>query len=203
MRGRPGLVPSLTPLRPSQTALPAGPGFLGDVDDTIPSLLDGGEGVTDGGGTAEPLKGGDAPAAKSCDDICGRAYADSSLNSGGGGVICDGSTKCACVFDVAPLKKGQCPGFDNVVLSHEQHHLTDVDCDPKGGLHRPHFRDQSKAEASECTHRKESIAQMDAIIPKAAGTCKTGMQDIRNQLQTWVTAHCGSSGSGSGSGSGH
>lgn len=161
-------------------------GFIGEIDDT-PAIV---PGLTD---ERTPTRTSGSTGGGGCTDICNRAYANSSLNSGGGGVICDGATKCACVFDVAPLRKGQCPGFDAIVLNHERQHLTDVDCNPSGGLHRPPFRDPSAANASECTHRRASIAEMDRIIPGAAGICKTGMQSIRSQLNTWVTANCGAS----------
>ncbi|PAP76023.1 hypothetical protein BSZ37_05985 [Rubrivirga marina] len=95
------------------------------------------------------------------------------------------------MFDVPPLTRGQCPGFDAIVLLHERRHLTDVDCDPSQGLHRPPFRDPSAATASECAHRQESIREMDRIIPGSAGICRTGMQSIRAQLATWVSANCG------------
>jgi hypothetical protein len=165
--------------------------FIGEVMDT-PTLApnaDGSETISDGGEAATPAQAGGG----GCTDICNRAYADASLNFGGGGVICDGATKCACVFDVAPLRRGQCPGFDAIVLTHERRHLTDVDCNPSGGLHRPPFRDPSQATTSECTHRRESIAEMNRIIPGASGICRTGMVSIRDQLNTWVTANCGAS----------
>src|SRR5262249_30076652 len=120
------------------------------------------------------------------------AYKDSSLNHGGGGVLCDGATKCPCAFDVPPLTRGQCSALDDNVLAHERRHLGDVDCDSSKGLHRPKFRDPSKANASECTHRKESIAELDKVIPSQTGDCKSGMQTIRDKLNTWVTANCGS-----------
>jgi hypothetical protein len=163
--------------------------FIGELQD-VPTLNGEDAGTVTDGGDAEPLQAGGGGGG--CTNICDRAYASSSLNFGGGGVICDGSTKCACAFDVAPLTRGQCPGFDAIVLAHERGHLTDVDCNASGGLHRPPFRDPSAANASECTHRRASITQMDAIIPGAAGTCKTGMQSIRAQLDTWVRANCGS-----------
>jgi hypothetical protein len=166
-------------------------GFIGEIDDT-PCLVPGADGGGGGSGASATRTGG------GCTDICDRAYADSSLNSNGGGVICDGATKCPCVFDVSPLRKGQCPGFDAVVLAHERQHLPDVDCNPSGGLHRPPFRNPSQGVASECTHRGESIAEMNRIIPRAAGICKTGMISIRDQLNTWVSANCGGGSAGSG-----
>lgn len=164
------------------------PGFIGD-DIDAPAQMPGGEGAVPaaggGGGGGTRRRGG------SCAAICDRAYADSSLNGGGGGVICLDSAKCPCVFDVPPLRRGQCPGFDAIVLRHERAHLGDVDCNPTGGLHRPPFRDPSQALGSECTHRRASIAEMDAIIPRARGICRTGMESIRALLNTWVTANCG------------
>jgi hypothetical protein len=160
------------------------PTFIGEVEE-VPALAPGTgpSGATTG--TAAPSTGG------GCPDICNRAYANASLNSGGGGVICDGVTKCPCVFDVPPLLKGQCPGFDAIVRTHETRHLPDVDCNPAGGLHRPPFRNPAAANSSECAHRRQSIAEMDRIIPIAAGVCKTGMVSIRSDLNTWVTGNCG------------
>lgn len=163
--------------------------FIGEVMDTPTLAPDTGdtETISDGGGAVTPAQTGGG-----CTDICNRAYADARLNFGGGGVICDGATKCPCVFDVPPLRRGQCPGFDAIVVIHERRHLTDVDCNPSGGLHRPPFRDPSQATASECTHRRESITEINRIIPGSSGICRTGMISIRDQLNTWVTANCGS-----------
>lgn len=133
---------------------------------------------------------GEKPVKNPCTDICDRAYKDASLNGGGGGVICDGSTKCACAFDVPPLTRGQCPDLDTIVITHETNHLSDVDCDATKGLHRPPFRNPADATKSECTHRKQSITELDGAIAKATGNCKTGMQSIRSQLDTWVKANC-------------
>lgn len=164
----------------------ARPNFIGDVDDGIPRQL------PDEGTPATPVKEGDAAKkAPSCKDICDRAYNDASLNHSGGGVICDGATKCACVFDVLSIKRGQCPSFDkNVVEKHETAHLVDVDCDSTKGLHRPPFRDPSKATESECAHRKETIKDIDALLPKSAGICKKGMKELRGVLDTWIKANC-------------
>lgn len=130
---------------------------------------------------------------RSCDEICSDAYKDSSLNHSGGGVICDGSTKCACVFDLKELglTKGECPAQDADIKHHEEQHLGDVDCDPSKGLHRPPFKDPSKAIASECAHRSESIHNLDEAIKKAGEPCKTKMTTVRSALDTWVKAHCG------------
>jgi len=158
--------------------------FIGEIDDT-PAQVPGKSAGSGKGGTAKKASGGN------CSTICNKAYADASLNSGGGGVICDGATKCACVFDVPPLKKGTCPGFDDLVVkAHERRHLSDVDCNSSGGLHRPPFRVPSDATSSECKHRRESIVTIDALLPKAAGICKTGITSIRGQLNTWVKANC-------------
>jgi hypothetical protein len=113
------------------------------------------------------------------------------MNFGGGGVICEKGTKCACAFDVAPLRRGQCPGFDAIVVAHETQHIPEVDCAANAPLSRPPFRPGVNGTAAECTHRRESIAAMDAIIPGSAGTCRTGMQQIRGVLAAWVAANCG------------
>jgi hypothetical protein len=83
------------------------------------------------------------------------------------------------------------------VLAHERRHLGDVDCNPSGGLHRPPFRNPSQATASECTHRRESIAEITAAVASMpAGTCRSGMITIRDTLLVpWVNAHCSSASS--------
>lgn len=166
--------------------------FYGDLDDNIEKQIPGTE--LPAGPMPIPMdKGGETKKkAASCTDICDRAYKDSSLNTGGGGVVCDGATKCACVFDVPPLKRGQCPDFDKVVLNHETKHVTEnnSECDPKGGLHRAKVKDTSKLLERECVHRKASIKEIDALLPTAKGECKTGMQSIRDLLDTWVKATC-------------
>lgn len=126
-----------------------------------------------------------------CAVICDQAYRDASLNGGGGGVICDGATKCPCVFDVPPATRGECSALDTDVMRHEAKHLGDVDCDPSKGLHRPPFRDQAQATGIECTHRRASITELDTAIAAASEPCKTKMTTIRGRLQTWVTANCG------------
>lgn len=166
--------------------------FYGDLDDNIEKQAPGLE--IPAGPAPEPMEkgGGTKKTAPSCGDICDRAYKDSSLNMGGGGVVCDGATKCACVFDVPPLKRGQCPAFDQVVLNHETKHVKDnnSECDPDGGLHRAKVKDTSKLVAKECEHRKASIEEIDALLPKAGGGCKSGMQTIRDRLAEWVKANC-------------
>jgi hypothetical protein len=169
------------------------PAYYGDLDKGVPQLTPdaGAPAQTTDAGAPVPKTDAGAPAGGDCSSICDRAYANSSLNFGGGGVICDGSTKCACVFDVPPLHRGQCPDFDANVRAHETRHLGDVDCNPTGGLHRPGFRNPSAANASECTHRRESMAELDAVIPRQTGACKPGMQTIRAMLASWVQANCG------------
>ena len=98
-------------------------------------------------------------------------------------MICDGATKCPCVFDVAPLTRGACPGFDAIVLAHERRHLGDVDCNPSGGICigrrsailRTRWRPSARIAGI-------SIAEMDRIIPGSSGICRTGMTSIRAGL---------------------
>jgi hypothetical protein len=151
-----------------------------------------------GGGGADRTTGGPTPAAPtsatpSCEDICRRANADASLNGGGGGVVCDGATKCPCVFDlpVIGVTRGECAEYDRIALIHERRHLTDVDCNPTGGLHRPPFRDPSQATASECAHRRETITLLDGSIPGQSEPCRTRMTALRGLLAPWVAANCG------------
>jgi hypothetical protein len=171
--------------------------FSGELDNGVFAI------GPDGGRSPVPLAGPDAgtpidagPAAGDCTSLCSRAYADPHLNQGGGGVVCEKGVKCACVFDVSPLHKGDCPKFDAIVLAHETRHLPESDCAANAPLSRLGPKPGVDLTAQECTHRKESIAEMDAILPDATGACKTGMTSIRAGLAAWVAAHCGG-GSGS------
>ncbi len=154
--------------------------------------------------------GGGGAAAKTCDknadckDICDQANKDSSLNQGGGGVVCCHEKKCPCVFDLPEIsyKRGDCAEYERIAELHEQRHLTDVECDSSKGLHRPPFKDQSAAVTSECAHRIETRDLLDEAIKTASDPCKTRMTDLRNLLDTWVKANCGSTGSGGDAGAG-
>jgi len=154
----------------------------GDANAPAPIAADTGSDA----GIAKPAK-----AAGDCTDLCDRAYADSALNTGGGGVVCEKGVKCACVFDVPPLKRGQCPDFDEVVRNHERRHLPEADCAADAPLSRLGPKPGVDLTAAECTHRKESCAEIDALLPTAKGDCKTGMTSIRAGLASWITANCG------------
>jgi hypothetical protein len=131
--------------------------------------------------------------AATCDDICSRAKADSKLNDSAGGVICDGATKCACLFDYAPLGivRGECPELDATSRRHEERHLSDVDCDASKGLHRPPFRDPAKATESECAHRTEQRDALTEAIKKAVEPCKTKLTSLRDAQDAFVKSSCG------------
>jgi hypothetical protein len=192
--------PSLEPMGPSQSAGlqrkcycggacaecrqkqvegAAPPAFFGDVEDGIPKLMP----------EAEPTIPQPEPMDKtaSCKGICDRAYATSSMNQDGGGVICDGATKCPCVFDGIFTRRGQCPDFDRIVLRHEESHLQEVDCDPKKELHRPPPRNRS---FSECEHYKLTIPDLKAAIPKARGDCEKEMKKHLNFITVFVRDNC-------------
>jgi len=170
-------------------------GFLDELEDnTFQQLPDetpptGGP-VETGPSDAEPLQGGGG-GGSNCSSLCDRAYASPALNYGGGGVVCERGTMCPCVFDVAPLRRGQCPGFDAVVLAHERRHMPESICPANAPLSRLGPPPGVDRTAVECIHRRESIAEIDAIIPGAAGICKTGMEQIRARLAAWVAANCG------------
>ena len=131
-------------------------------------------------------------AADPCDDICSRANADASLSQGGGGVVCDSGTKCPCAFDIPDigLRLGECPDHDDIVLTHERRHLSEVDCDSERGLYRVEFRDASAATTSECTHRRESIRLLNRALPAQSSNCRTKMTASRDGLQAWVGTNC-------------
>lgn len=165
--------------------------FYGDLEGDILRLAPDGPGETtqeigSPGSEAEPLQSGGG----GCTSLCNRAYADPALNTGGGGVVCEKGVKCACVFDVSPLRRGQCPGFDAIVLAHETRHLPETECSATAPLSRLGPRPGVDLMTVECTHRRESIREIDAILPGSAGICKTGMQTIRNGLDAWVKANC-------------
>jgi len=165
------------------------PGFLSGIDERLQDELQPGQVPADAG-HAKPQE----KKARGCKEICDDAYKDPALNGAGGGVICDGATKCACTFDIpvgTGIKRGECPEIDSIAAKHEARHLPDVDCDASKGLHRPPFRDQSKANASECTHRKETSDELSEAMKKAAEPCKTKMGDLKSVLDTWVKANCG------------
>ncbi len=167
-------------------------GFIGELADVFQLAPDEGE------PSPTPEVAGPAPrwpgeGAGPCASLCARAYADPALNQGGGGVVCEKGVKCACVFDVSPLTRGQCPGFDAIVMNHERRHLPEADCAADAPLSRLGPRTGVNLTAVECTHRRESIAEIDAILPGSAGICRTGMQSIRADLAAWVSANCGSS----------
>jgi len=129
---------------------------------------------------------------RTCDDVCANALKDPSISkSDGGGVICDGNRKCPCFFGLPGAKPGDCPGLEKIVKDHEKEHFGDVDCDSKKGLHRPPFKLGVDQTASECSHRKQSIKDLDAAILGASGQCKKAMEDAKNGLQSWVSANCG------------
>jgi len=163
------------------------PALFGDVDDVVPEPAPGQTTPR-----AVPMKEG-AKKAANCTDICDRAYKDSSMNQDGGGVICDGNTKCPCVFDGLSMKRGQCTDWDRIALNHETKHLPEVDCDPEKGLHRPHPRDKSQAHADslECAHRKDDIPELEKALPKARGGCKTQIEKHLKFLRVWVKGMCG------------
>jgi hypothetical protein len=156
--------------------------FVGDLDDVFSFAPD----------VTKPKKG--MPdfidkAIKDCNDICDTAYADPALNRGGGGVVCKGSTKCACVFDVAPLTRGQCPDFDHIVWKHEIKHIDEGECPPGDGMSRLKAQTAADRTRLECIHRKESIDDIKKALPEAKGNCKTGMETIKTGLEEWVAAH--------------
>jgi hypothetical protein len=161
------------------------PAFFGEVEDVV--------GGSAPGQVAPPPVPTEAGAKKApdCNDICDRAYKDPSMNRNGGGVICDGDTKCPCVFDGVSMKRGQCPDWDRITITHEKKHLPEVDCDPQKGLHQPPFRDKSKLEAMECAHRKDDIPELEKALKKAGGGCKAQIDKHLKFLRVWVKGTCG------------
>lgn len=157
--------------------------FIGDMDDVFSIAPD----VTK---PKKKMPDFVTKAIKDCNDICDTAYADPTLNRGGGGVVCKGQTKCACVFDVPPLTRGQCPDLDHIVWKHEIQHIDEGDCPAGDGMSRLKARSAADRTRLECIHRKESIKDIKKALPEQKGDCKTGMETIKTGLETWVTANC-------------
>jgi hypothetical protein len=147
--------------------------------------------ICDGDKTPAPTAS--APAAESCDDICNRAYRDPALNGGGGGVVCSGTKKCPCVFDLpgAGITRGECPLMDAVILAHEQRHVSEGECPGTEGLSRLGPSDPSTLIPTECVHRRESIEEMNDAIRNSGEPCKSKMQVVQDGLRRWVAANCG------------
>jgi hypothetical protein len=123
-------------------------------------------------------------AAHPCRDICQRAAQDVGLSEYpvkdaqgnvlyhvvGGGIICDGAQKCACIFsyqfehpNAAGMKitynVGDCGLVDDCFCAHERKHLDDVECDPCKGLHRPEWKSNKEIE---CKHRRADMECLKA-----------------------------------------
>ena len=113
------------------------PRFIGDVTDT-PALDP--ETPSPGGDEAVPLTGGGG-----CSSICDRAYADPTLNFGGG-ASCDGATGPLC-FRRRPaharFAQASTPSFSRMAPPPRRRRLQS-----NRRMHRPPFRDPSAATAS-------------------------------------------------------
>jgi len=173
-------------------------GFNGDLEKVFSLTPEGNqpanqeEGGPDGGGAQPAQTATPAPAQSPCSVLCDQAYANPALNTGGGGLVCMNGLVCACVFDNPPLRRGMCPGFDAIVMNHERRHLGEAEpCPANATIRRLGPAPGVDLLAIECLHRRESIAEIDAILPGSAGICRTGMEEIRRQLATWVAANCG------------
>jgi hypothetical protein len=138
----------------------------------------------------------------SCPEICDWALPSPGFNKGFGGVICYYGTKCPCVFykpsgdprlDInVDLKPGECPKLDEIVMIHERRHMSDAECDPDR-IHRLGTTDPSKALASECAHREESVRLLDEAIINMGDSdhCKAKMTIVRDARAKWVKEKCG------------
>lgn len=139
---------------------------------------------------------------KDCAQICDLASADSGLNKGFGGVVCYFGTKCPCIFynqydDPSlniPVKvnRGECPKLDEIVLIHEDRHISEGDCD-SSKVHRLGPRDPSKLIAMECVHRDESVRLLDEAIKKMddSDPCKAKMTIVQHARDQWAKENCG------------
>jgi len=129
---------------------------------------------------------------KGCAEICQEALNDSKISKkGGGGVICYGTTKCACMFPEYGITPGQCPAYDAIVDKHEKGHFGDVTCDACTKLSRPPSDDPSKINDSECALRKQTSQDCDvALLGEKDSKCKAALQALKDDEDQWVTANC-------------
>lgn len=138
-----------------------------------------------------PPKDAGKPKIKTCEEICAEANEEPTMNAGGGGVICCGSTKCPCAFDQPDvgIKRGQCPAIDKIVVNHEEKHMPEVTCDPTKDLQRP-FVTGNEA-AIECPHVIQSWKELKAAMKNEQdATCKAAMEAIMTQLEVYINTKC-------------
>jgi RHS repeat-associated protein len=137
------------------------------------------------------------PPPTDCPTICNRAYADSNLNFGGGGVVCLNGIKCPCSFDV-PLdrgrqfaRRGECPVLDEEVISHEIKHVPESFC-PNRNLCRGKFPPPTAGNNLECQHRRESTLNlMRAInVDYVTPVCRQKIQAVIGDIQGWIVRNC-------------
>ena len=138
--------------------------------------------------TTKPPK---APPPTDCATICNMAYADSTLNQGGGGVVCLNGIKCPCAFDVAPARRGECPELDADVIEHEKKHIRESAC-PDKKLCRATFAPPMDARKRECEHRRASTLNLMRAINSGFVTpsCKQKLNVIVPRVQSWIWQNC-------------
>jgi RHS repeat-associated protein len=133
-----------------------------------------------------------------CSGVC-EAYMRLAMQLGmsldGGGVLCRGKFKCACVYGYPQhqIFPGKCKALDEIIRRHEFKHFVDVDCNyPCNEVIPAIFTDPDKAIASECEHRKASAQELDnAIDVESDEECIRNMKLIKNEvLDPWIKLHC-------------
>jgi hypothetical protein len=106
----------------------------------------------------------------SCNTIC-QDYAKAhpeDADAAGGGIVCAGSTRCACIWNTPRHTIGQCPEIDDCAFAHEKGHCDEVqECDPCiPGPYRPFLKDSMKAREAECSKRGPEADCLAALVRK-------------------------------------
>jgi hypothetical protein len=137
-----------------------------------------------------------------CDKICAKASEDPKLSEGFGAVICYYGKKCPCIFyhrhhdpdiDIpVDIKRGECPKLDEIVMIHENRHVSEGECIPNQ-IHPLGTTNREKAIKLECVHREESVRLLDEAIKTLddSDPCKAKMTTVRDSRTKWGEKYCG------------
>lgn len=140
-------------------------------------------------------------AADHCQDPCGDAKkAGLDIGPDGtkyhGGVICCSGKKYACVWGTGNATNGKAKEIiGKCITAHENDHFDDINC-PKcwkrGFPTRPPFKDQSRADAEECSAYTEELKCLQASISECGGDpdCEDQVTDAIQNAANRINEHC-------------
>jgi uncharacterized protein DUF4157 len=140
---------------------------------------------------------------KTCDQICEIAKADPKLSEGFGAVVCYFGKRCPCIFYnrhsnpeiniPVDVKIGECPKLDEIIMIHENRHVSEGECPPGRDVGILGTTDPAKAIKVECVHRDESVRLLDDEIKKMddSDPCKAKMTIVRDARIKWGKKYCG------------